>query len=73
MRDHHLMARGEQLPQSKLTEADVRNIRELHALKQSEIARLNETLSAKALARKWDVHVRTIDKILTYETWKHVR
>ena len=59
------------IPQAKLTDADVKMIRRLHEEKQREIKRLNETLSQKALADKFGVHVRTIEKVLTYETWRH--
>ena len=57
---------------NKLTVDDVRLIREAHQHKQSEINRLNRELSAKALAEKFEVHHRTIEKVLTYETWRHV-
>ena len=56
----------------KLTEADVALIRAAHAHKVAEIAKLNRELSAKGLAGKFDVHYRTIEKVLSYETWKHV-
>ena len=58
--------------QSKLTEEDVRQIRKLHAFKQAEIKRLNESLGIEAIAGKFEVHPRTIEKVLTFETWKHV-
>lgn len=64
--------RGAQLPQAKLTPEDVRHIRELHAFKQAEIKRLNETLSYEAIAEKFDVHPNTIDKIISFKTWRHV-
>lgn len=72
-RRSEFVIRGESLPQSKLTEDDVRKIRELHDFKISEIKKLNDSLSAKALAEKFDVHCRTIEKILSYETWTHVK
>jgi len=53
--------RGIELPQSKLDENDVRLIRELKG-----------QLTAKSLAEKFDVHYRTIEKVLSYETWVHV-
>ena len=63
--------RGADLPQSKLDVESVNLIRELHAYKTAEINKLNETLSADGLAKKFGVHVRTIEKVLRYETWKH--
>lgn len=64
--------RGAQLPQSKLTPEDVRQIRELHAFKQEEIRRINDALSITAIADKFEVHPRTIEKVLSFKTWKHV-
>jgi hypothetical protein len=64
--------RGAELPQAKLTIEDVRQIRELHAFKQAEIKRLNDSLGIEAIADKFEVHPRTIEKILSHETWKHV-
>ncbi len=63
--------RGKDLPQSKLDESSVNLIRELHAYKVAEIKKLNDSLSAAGLAEKFGVHVRTIEKALRYETWKH--
>lgn len=65
--------RGNDLPQTKLTAEDVKMIRELHAFKQDEIKRLNKTLSIEGLAEKFDVSPGTVDKILRYQTWKHIR
>ena len=53
--------RGSALPQAKLTEDDVREIR-----------RNPRGLTAKQLAGKHGVHFRTIEKIRYYETWVHV-
>lgn len=64
---------GSKLPQSKLTEDDVRMIRQIHAEKLEQIKKLNESCSASALAEKFGVHVRTMEKVLNYSTWRHVR
>lgn len=63
---------GSRLPQSKLDESDVRLIRQIHSEKQAEIKKLNHSCSAKALAEKFGVHYRTIEKVLNYSTWRHV-
>lgn len=57
----------------KLTVDDVALIREAHQFKQTEIKKLNEAYSAKALAEKFSVHHRTIEKVLNYSTWRHVQ
>jgi len=74
MTDRYLYCkRGEALKQSKLTENDVRMIRELTEWKKSEIDRINSIASIEALAEKFDVHPRTIEKVQGYETWRHVK
>lgn len=65
--------RGIELPQSKLNEKLVKKIREEYAQAQAEIKRLRSQYSSKALAKEYGVHVRTMDKVLTYETWSHVK
>lgn len=65
--------RGEQLPHSKLTEKQVSEIRRLHKAKQDQIASLNREFSAAAFANKYGVHKSTIEKILSYETWTHLK
>ena len=56
----------------KLTAEDVALIREAHEIKQKEIKKLNEAYSAKAMAEKFCVHVRTIEKVLNRETWRQI-
>lgn len=56
-------ARGTALPQAKLDDAKVRTIR----------TRSSMGVPRHKLATEYGVHLRTIDKICTYETWKHVR
>ena len=63
--------RGEELPQARLTEGDVRIIRELI----EERVRLHKearALTNKRIAEKFGVHIRTIDRINSGETWGHV-
>lgn len=45
-------------------------IRQLKEWKVSEIARINSIASNKALSQKFDVSVRTIEKVASYETWR---
>lgn len=56
----------------KLTREDVNLILELHEWKKAEVKRLEETASAKALAEKFGVHVRTIEKVLQGRSWGRV-
>jgi predicted DNA-binding protein (UPF0251 family) len=54
--------RGEQLPQARLTADDVRAIRASYGPR-----------TAQELASHYRVHRRTIEKIVRWETWSHVR
>ena len=65
--------RGEELPQSKLMDADVLSIRS--AAKQREALRqhIRDTLSNDALSKQFGVHLRTIEKVLQYHTCSHVK
>ena len=64
--------RGMDLPQSKLNEKLVKKIRQDYREAREEIKRLQTKYSSKGLAKEYGVHVRTMDKVLTYETWRHV-
>lgn len=64
--------RGSDLPWSKLTEVDVENIRRLSELKKRLIDRLNQKYSAKALANRYGVHHRTIEKVIQCNSWTHI-
>lgn len=65
--------RGADCHNAKLTDEVVRRIRSEHAAKQAEINRLNDTYSAAALAKRYGVTEPTITKVLTYQTWRHVK
>lgn len=63
---------GSELPHSKLHEDDVKSIRS--EVKQREKLRdyIDEHLTNQSLANKYRVHVRTIERIVQFETWNHV-
>lgn len=71
-RARSMAKRGQELPQAKLRDLDVVTIRS--AAKQRENLRkhIRENLSNDALALKFGVHVRTIEKIVQFESWSHV-
>lgn len=60
--------RGADLPQTKLSSAAVRDIRACAEKAKRLRQRITERYSRAALARKWNVHEGTIDKILSYQT-----
>lgn len=62
---HSEAKRGEQLPHSRLTAATVREIRAAHVP-------YCRTHGAPALARRYGLHRRTVEKVLAYASWAHV-
>lgn len=72
IRVREFQTRGMDLPQSKLMDLDICAIRS--AAKQRENLRqyIRDNLTNEALARKFGVHVRTIEKVLAFGSWSHV-
>lgn len=64
--------RGADLPQTKLTEDDILAIRDAQEKRELLRQEINEKYSNAALAKAYGVHVRTIEKVLSYETGAHV-
>lgn len=64
--------RGEDARAAKLTDDDIRIIRQLIADRDALRAEASK-LRNKDIAKKFDVHPRTIDKISTRRTWGHVK
>lgn len=64
--------RGSTLAHAKLTEYDVSLIRKLIDEREKMRAQV-KNLSNRAIAEKFDVHVRSIDRISTGENWGHVK
>ena len=73
---YHL--RGSELPHSKLTEDDVRLIRQLVAERTELVRRARQLrdesrkLSNRHIAEKFGVTSRTIERLLSGEQWGHV-
>lgn len=65
------VCRGLELPQTKLMPLDVSEIRS--AARQRERLRnhIKDNLSNAALAKKFGVHERSIEKVLSRESWSH--
>lgn len=64
--------RGSELPHTKLTEAQVLEIMEAVDLRARLRERAN-SLSNKALAKKYGVHFRTIERVVQGETWVYAQ
>jgi DNA invertase Pin-like site-specific DNA recombinase len=71
-RARELAPRGEALPQSKLTDDDVLAIRAAQKERDAQRQRIATELSNAALARRFGVHVRTVEKVLQRDTWAHL-
>ena len=63
-RSREFVKRGEDLPQSKCTVELVRKMR-------AEYRYGCKNWGAPALARRYGLHVRTVEKIIAQETWIH--
>ena len=63
---------GMDLPQTKIPPKAVIAIRQAARIREELRREINEKYSNAALAKHWGVHVRTIEKILSYETARHV-
>ena len=65
LRRFEFVARGNKLPHAKLTPVLVREIRSKYRIN-------SRTAGVPALAREYGLHRRTVEKVVTYETWGHV-
>lgn len=72
IRQHEFQSRGMQLPQSKLMDIEVVEIRSMARQREALRRHIRENLSNAAIARKFGVHERTIEKVLSYTSWGHV-
>jgi hypothetical protein len=63
--------RGSALPHAKLHEDDVRLILQI-VQEREEMKQQLKWMTNASIARKFGVHVRTIDRITAGENWGHV-
>ena len=77
-RDQYLLratefaVRGSEHPQAKLTDEQVQEMRSARRQRQALLRHIKENLSNEAMAKKYGVHVRTVEKVVTHEGWCHV-
>lgn len=64
--------RGMELPQSKLMPLDVAEIRSAARQRGKLRQHIADNLSNAALARRFQVHERTVEKVLSLEAWSHI-
>lgn len=65
------VARGMELPQSKLIPLDVAAIRSAARQREALRQHIRDKLSNAALAAQFGVHERSIEKVLSRESWSH--
>jgi hypothetical protein len=71
-RAREVAQRGQDLPRAKLLDLDVIAIRSAVVQRQNLRNHIAQNLSNEALAQKFGVHVRTIEKAVQRETWGHI-
>lgn len=71
-RARSMALRGHALPQTKLLDLDIVSIRSAARQRENLRKHIRENLSNEALAKQFNVHVRTIEKCLSYETGSHI-
>ena len=71
-RTREFALRGQELPQTKLMDLDVVEIRSAARQRAALRQHIRDNLSNEALAAKFGVHVRTIEKIMQHDTWSHI-
>jgi len=64
--------RGQDLPQAKLLDIDVIDIRSAKRQRDNMLKYIKENLSNEALCTKHGIHARTLEKVLSRETWCHL-
>lgn len=65
-------ARGQALPQAKLLDMDVIDIRSAKRQRDKLQQYIRDNLSNDALCTQYGIHPRTLEKILARETWSHL-
>ena len=64
--------RGMELSWTKLPPGAIADIRAAAVERERLRKEITDRLSNKALAKKWGVHHRTVEKVLSYETARHL-
>ena len=72
LRASEFAQRGQDLPQSKLLDLDVVDIRSAARQRAALLNHIRDNLSNEALCKRYGIHRRTLEKILSRETWSHL-
>lgn len=71
-RARELALRGQDLPQAKLLDLDIAAMRSAARQRDALKKHIKDNLSNEALAIKFGVSLRTVERVMSYETWSHV-
>lgn len=64
--------RGMDRPLSKLTDLDVIDIRSAKRQRDALLKHIKENLSNESLCKRYGIHLRTLEKVITRQTWTHL-
>lgn len=64
--------RGQDLPQAKLLDCDVIDIRSAKRQRDALKKHIKDNLSNESLCKRYGIHIRTLEKVLSRETWTHL-
>lgn len=65
-------ARGQELPQAKLLDMDVIDIRSAHRQRLKLLQYIRENLSNEAIAKRHGISLRAVEEIVSRRAWCHV-
>lgn len=72
-RRYEFAARGEKCNLAKTDEETVKKVRKLAAKKKALLQRINEKYSYQAIADQTGLPVQTVNNIINFRTWVHVK
>lgn len=65
-------SRGMDRPLSKLTDLDVIDIRSAKRQRDALLKHIRDNLSNESLCKRYGIHLRTLEKVITRQTWTHL-
>ena len=72
VRAREFTPRGQDAPHARLTDADVHAIRSAQVQRDNLRRYIRDELSNAALAQKFGVSVRAVERVTMRETWSHL-
>jgi hypothetical protein len=70
--EQYAYVRGQDSNLSKLTDMDVIDIRSAKRQRDKLLQHIKNNLSNKAMAERYNISVKTLEKVLCRHTWKHL-